>query len=1370
VFNHYGPTEATVGCVVFEIEIPPTGPVPIGRPISNAKLYVLDSRRRPVGIGVTGEIYIGGAGVARGYLNRLDLTAERFVKDPFSADESARMYRTGDLGRWRADGNVEFLGRNDHQVKIRGYRVELGEIESQIRAHEGIQEVAVIAREDTPGDKRLVAYYSAAPSIETEKLRAHLKEKLPEYMWPAAFVKLERLPLTANGKLDRKALPAPDMTALSTQEYEAPQGEIEATLANIWKELLNVERVGRRDDFFDLGGHSLLAVQLITRVRAVLGRDLALRDLFMEPTIRQLAPRLSDGAQIVLEPIGKADRTAPIPLSHAQQRLWFVDRFEAAGAAYHIAGALKLDGPLDSRALRSALNAIIQRHEILRTTFVQRDGNPVQVISPAAPFALKEVDLSTHAPAARAATFEEHAAEIATTRFDLSIGPLIRGRLLQYGDQEHVLLIAMHHIVSDGWSLGVLMKELGVLYSAASEGSGDPLPPLAIQYADYAAWQRNGAQREAEHTQLKYWREQLAGMPTLLELPSDRLRPPVQSFRGGSIPFVMDETATARLNELSSQHDVTLFMTLYAGYALLMSRLSGQGDIVIGSPLANRPREEVEPLVGFFVNTLPLRIRVDDDPSVRELLARVKEMTLAAYGHQHVPFEQIVEAVRPPRSLSHSPLYQVSLTWGNTPNSHFTLPGLKLSRVEVPHDTSQIDLSLILREEDGRIIGNAMYAADLFDRSTVERWMRHLQTVLAEMVKDAAQPVSRVALLGEVDRRALLAEFNSSAVPVSRDLLVHELFEQQVDRDPAAVALSYEGQQLSYAELNRRANQLARYLRERGVRADTLIAICMDRSVEMIVSLLGVLKAGAAYVPLDPAYPEDRLAYLLEDAGAPVLLTLSRMEDELPVCAAQVIAVDRLRPELEQRDDTNLPRTLTEETPGHLAYVIYTSGSTGRPKGVMVEHRNLVNLIDWHCAAFDLRAGDRSSSIAGLGFDATVWEIWTTLCAGATLVLPTSSVAGNLDTLLEWWRRQRLDISFLPTPAAEFAFNRGIDNAGLKTLLVGGDQLRYRAPASSPYRLINNYGLTETTVVATSGHLDAAEATAHIGRPIANTNIYILDSHLQPVPIGVVGEIHVGGASVARGYLNRDELTNERFLHDPFSATPAARMYKTGDLGKWRADGNIEFCGRSDHQVKIRGYRVEPGEIEAGLSRHPDVKEAVVVVREDELGEKRLVAYVTYAGESPSADTLRTHLKSFLPGHMIPAAFVPMSALPMTPNGKVDRAALPAPDSSAYALKPYELPLGATEVALASIWQDLLRLERVGRHDSFFELGGHSLLAVQATSRISQTFQIDASLAEIFDSPSVAAMAEVVVSRQLEQFDPADIARVSAQVAVATVA
>jgi amino acid adenylation domain-containing protein len=1095
-----------------------------------------------------------------------------------------------------------------------------------------------------------------------------------------------------------------------------------------------------------------------------------LKDLFAEPTIRELAKRLSGGTVVVLEPIEQADRSEPLPLSHAQQRLWFVDRFEAAGAAYHIAGALKLEGPLDSHALRSALNAIVQRHEILRTTFGQRNGNPVQVISPVASLTLKEIDLSTSTSAARAEAFEEHAAEIATTRFDLSAGPLIRARLLRYRDHEHVLLIAMHHIVSDGWSLGVFIKELGLLYAAAREGRGDPLPAMTIQYADYAVWQRNWLQHEQMHTQLQYWRDQLAGMPMLLELPADRPRPPVQSFRGGSIPVVLEETLTARLNEISRQHDVTLFMTLYAAYAVLLSRLSGQSDIVIGSPLANRPREEVEPLIGFFVNTLPLRIRLDDDPSVHELLVRVKEMTLAAYSHQHVPFEQIVETVQPPRSLSHSPLYQVSLTWGNTPNSHFRLPGLTLSRVEVPHDTSQIDLSLILREEAGQIVGNVLYAGDLFDRGTVERWMRHFQTVLAEMVKDADQPVSRVALLGEQDRRSLIEEFNATTQAGTGDVLVHELFERHANQEPAAIALTYEGQQVSYGELNRRANQLARYLRERGVRSDTLIAVCMERSVEMIVALLGALKTGAAYLPLDPTYPEERLAYMLEDAGAPILLTLSRMEDALPVCNAQVIAVDGLRLELEQREDTDLDRAATGSNPGHLAYVIYTSGSTGRPKGVMVEHRNLVNLIHWHCATFNLRAGDRSSSIAGLGFDAAVWEIWTTLCAGATLVLPASSITGTLDTLIEWWRRQRLDISFLPTPAAEFAFNRGIDNAGLSTLLVGGDQLRYRPSAASAYRLINNYGLTETTVVATSGYLDAAEEMSHIGRPIANTRIYILDSHLQPVPIGVVGEIYVGGASVARGYLKQENLTAERFVHDPYAATATERMYKTGDLGRWRADGNIEFCGRSDQQVKIRGYRVEPGEIEAGLSRHPQVREGVVAVREDELGEKRLVAYVTYSGEPPSADALRVHLKSFLPSHMIPAAFVSMQALPLTPNGKVDRNALPAADSSAYALKPFELPLGGTETALAGIWQDLLRLERVGRHDSFFELGGHSLLAVQATARISQMFQIDASLAEIFDSPSIAAMAEVVVSRQLAQFDPADVARVSAQVAASTVA
>jgi amino acid adenylation domain-containing protein len=1363
VFNHYGPTETTVGCVVYEIESSPTGPVPIGRPIANVRIYILDERQRPVAIGVTGELYIAGAGVARGYLNRPALTAERFVRDPFSTDAQARMYKTGDVGRWRADGNIEFLGRNDTQVKIRGFRIELGEIEAQLLRQGQIQEAAVIAREDTPGEKRLVAYYtSAAETLSVDVLREHAKASLPDYMLPSAYVRLESLPLTPNGKLDRKALPAPDATALALQQYEAPQGEIETALAGIWQELLAVQRVGRRDNFFELGGHSLLAVQMLTRIRAVLGRELAMRDLFEAPTLQAVALSLSGRVSAALQPVERADREQALPLSHAQQRLWFVDQLEGAGSAYHIAGGLKLLGSLDKRALQFALDTIVQRHEVLRTVFTQINGNPIQVIAASATFALREVDLSAETQPARDAALKQHAAAEVSERFDLSAGPLIRARLLRFNEQEHVLLLTMHHIVSDGWSIGLLIKELRTLYAAYREGRANPLPPLPIQYADYAVWQRQWLQGGVSQTQLSYWKQQLAGAPALLELPTDRPRPSVQDFRGGSVLVALDAELTDRLNAFSRSRDVTLFMTLYAGFAILLSRLSGQSDLVIGSPLANRQRMEVEPLIGFFVNTLPLRIQMSDDPTVSGLLQRVKAMTLAAYSHQDIPFEQIVEEIQPPRTLSHSPIYQVSLTWGNTPQSELSLPGLTLARIEVPHDTSQIDLSLIIREEGGRIIGNVNYAGGLFDRSTVERWMQHFTTVLVGMLEDAERPVTRVPLLDQTELSHVIRELNATAAPYRKDALIHELVEAHALSHPQSIAVTFEGLHLTYEELNRRGNQLAHYLRARGVRPGTLVGICIERGVHMVIGLLGILKAGAAYVPLDPSYPEDRLAYILDDTAAPIVLTSESIEPLLPVTSAYVIRVDAQWAEIAKRAGTNLHRGENGLAPDNLAYVIYTSGSTGRPKGVMVEHRHLVNLIDWHCAAFEFKAGQRSTSVAGFGFDAAVWEMWTALCAGAELVLPSPTIASDVESLLRWWEEQKIDVSFLPTPMAEFAFNRGIDNSGLRVLLVGGDQLLNRPERAKAYRLINNYGLTETTVVATSGFIDVTERTAHIGRPISNTQIYILDAHGQPVPIGVVGELFIGGASVARGYLNRDELTKERFVRDPFSADPEARMYKTGDLGRWRADGNIEFIGRNDSQVKIRGYRVELGEIEWQLSNHPHVKEAVVVVQESQPGEKHLVAYVTYAEKPPSVEDLRAYLKATLPTHMIPTAFVPLESLPLTPNGKVDRHALPEPELNAFALKQFEPPQGEIEGALAGIWQELLRIDRVGRHDSFFDLGGHSLLAVQAIARIRQNLEAEISLAKLFEAPSVAALADVVYSTRLAQFDPDDVARISA--------
>ena len=919
-------------------------------------------------MGVAGELYIAGAGVARGYLNRPELTAERFLPDPFVAH--GRMYKTGDLGRWRQDGNIEFLGRNDFQVKIRGFRIELGEIEARLSEYADVREAVVLAREDTAGDKRLVAYYTTtATDMEpgAEELRAHLSAKLPDYMVPAAFVKLERLPLTANGKLDRKALPAPEGDAYATRGYEPPQTETEAAVARIWAEVLKLERVGRHDNFFELGGHSLLAVRVMSRLRESLNVEVAIRDLFARPVLADFARDLESAAQTTLPLITRVERSQPIPLSFAQQRLWFLAQMEGASEAYLIPFGVRLKGELNQAALHKALDRIGERHEALRTTFKFVNEEPLQRIDAQQEhgFLLVEHDLREHDEAQQelARVMEEEA----RAPFDLETGPLIRGRLIRLAQDEHALLITMHHIVSDGWSMGVLLKELSTLYSAFVQGQSDPLPQLQVQYADYAMWQRKWMEGEVLKQQADYWKATLAGVPELLEIPADHPRPAQQDYAGDRLRVLLGEELTAGLKELSKRQGTTLYMTLLAGWAALLARLSGQQDVVIGTPAANRGRVEIEGLIGFFVNTLAVRVEVEGSPTVAELLGRVKAQTLAAQQHQDIPFEQVVEFTKPVRSLSHSPLFQVMFAWQNVPEGRLELPGTKLLPLGGPQRVmAKFDVTLSLQEAGNRIVGGIEYATSLFERSTIERYVGYFRRLLEGMVKGDSEIVDRLPILPEEERRKLLYDWNDTATEFPADRCIHELFEQQVAATPEATAVVYEDASLSYQELNQRANRVAHALRERGVKPDDRVALCLERGLEMVIGLLGVLKAGGAYVPLDPAYPAERLRYMLEDSAPVALLTQSHLEALLTGFSPALPVLD-LTEEARwaQQPDSNPQRAGL--TPEHLAYVIYTSGSTGMPKGVMVEHRNLANLIRWALRYLCLEMWPALLQCSGLG-------------------------------------------------------------------------------------------------------------------------------------------------------------------------------------------------------------------------------------------------------------------------------------------------------------------------------------------------------------------------------------------------------------------
>ncbi len=1365
VANLYGPSETTTYSTWVRMSREDGFDATIGRPVANTRVYVLDVHREPVPIGVAGEIYIGGDGVARGYLNRPDLTAERFLRDPFSDDPAARMYKTGDVGRWLADGRIEYLGRNDFQVKIRGFRIELGEIEAKLGRCAGVREAVVLAREDVPGDKRLVAYVvpGEGTTLQAAELRSVLLSQLPDFMVPPAFVMLDAMPLTANGKLDRNALPAPETTTQIAREYEAPRDQIEETLAAVWQDLLRVERVGRYDHFFELGGHSLLAVQLISRVRDLLNVDVPVRALFAAPTLAGFAGAVRATGASAMGHIPLADRDQPLPLSLTQQRLWFLDQLDkSASAAYHMSTGLRLRGRLDVAALRATLDRLVARHESLRTCFVVLDGAPHQQIAPAdRGFTLAVHDLRGVDDHGSVRAVAEHMAAEAREPFDLGAGPLIRGRLLALSDEEHVLLMTQHHIISDGWSQNVLEREVAALYTAFTRGEADPLPTLEIQYADYAQWQRRWLQGEELTRRIDFWKEQLSGAPALLTLPSDRPRPAVQSYAGAGVPLALSPELTARLRAFSQRQGVTLFMALLSAWGVLLSRLSGQKDVVIGAPVANRQRREVEGLIGFFINTLPLRLRLHDQLTVESLLAQVKETALAAFAHQDLPFEQVVESLQPQRSRSHSPVAQVTFTWnhfdrgldGARANGAAQTAGdLILEPVGRPRETTQVDVQLLLSDTGSAVVGGLMYATALFDRDTIERWAGYYVRVLEAMVADASLAVDALPLLTPSERQQQLLAFNDTQIPYPSDRLVHELFGQQAAARPDAVAVMYEGESLTYAELNARANRLAHYLIGLGVRPDDRVAICSERNIDLIAGMLGILKAGGAYVPLDPAYPRERLAWMIDDSAPVALLIQSDLESLLPETAIPVLRLDVDVPVLARRLPADDP-VVDGLHARNLAYVIYTSGSTGTPKGVMVEHR-CINRLVVNTRYFEATPEDCFAHCANPAFDAATWEIWGPLLNGARLfVVPQATVMepARLNTTLHEGGVTALWLTV-------GLFNQYVDHLSdafgqLRYLLVGGDALdpktirQLLAGEHRPTHLVNGYGPTETTTFAITHDIrDVAEDARSIplGKPIANTQVYILDGRGEPVPVGVEGEIHIGGDGVARGYLNRPELTAERFLGDPFSLEPDARMYKTGDRGRWLADGTIEFLGRNDFQVKVRGFRIELGEIEVKLGQCAGVRDAVVLAREDAPGDKRLVAYVVAEdGVELSVADLRDALSRQLPEYMVPSAYVQLDALPLTANGKVDRQALPAPEAMGLQLREYEAPQGEIEETLAALWQELLRVERVGRHDHFFELGGHSLLVVAMVERL-RALGLAGEVRAVFASPTLSDYASTL--------------------------
>ncbi|HZR53533.1 MAG TPA: amino acid adenylation domain-containing protein [Streptosporangiaceae bacterium] len=1348
MFNAYGPTETTI-CATISGPLPGLGAPPIGRPIWNTRVFVLDEALNPVRVGVAGELYVAGAGLARGYLNRPGLTAERFVACPFG-EPGERMYRTGDLVRWAAgvrgdgsprsktDGELESLGRVDAQVKVRGFRIELGEIEAVLAAQPGVAQAAVAVREDRPGDTRLAGYVVpvAGATPDPGALRAALGRVLPGYMVPAAIVVLDRLPLTGSGKPDRHALPVPDYAA-GAGAFQPPVTDRERILCQLYAQVLGLERVGVDDDFLDLGGHSLLAIRLISRVRTALGAELPIRAVFEHPTVASLA-RFLDSAEAARPALAPMPRPARLPLSFAQQRLWFLAQLHRPGTAYNLPFAWRLRGRLDIGALTVALHDVVDRHESLRTMFPAADGQPYQHVIRAGEAAVP-VTVTT----ARSGELAELMAAAARHEFDVATELPVRAWLFVLAEREHVLVLVTHHIASDGWSMEVLMADLATAYAARRDGREPDWPPLPVQYADFALWQRNLLDCEGEVLtgQRTYWQRTLAGLPDELALPFDRPRPVEPSQHDSEVRWQLAGRALHEaLAGLAREHQATMFMVLHAGLAALLSRMGAGNDIPLGAPVAGRSDEAVHRLVGFFANTLVLRADLSGDPSFGELIERSREIVLAAQANQDVPFERLVEMLNPARSPARHPLFQVMIADEDIIDIDWRLPGLRASPEPVPAAAAKFDLTLAFQQHHddhgapAGISARFEYAADLFDEATVRALAARLTRLLGQCGRDPARRLSTFDIITVAERREISA-WNDTAHAIPGTTFP-ELFAKQAARTPDASAIIFENEHITYADLNKRANRLARLLIARGAGPERFVAIAVPRSPDMIVAVLAVLKTGGAYVPVDPAYPPDRIAYILRETRPVTVLTTAEVAATLPGRLPLLVFENPVTvTKLAGLDGRNVR---VPAGPRNAAYVMHTSGSTGRPRGVIVEHRWAASLACWVGSAFSAAELSRVLAPSSLSCDMSVFEIFGPLTAGGSIEIVPNLLAL---TAAPWCGSM---ISAAPTALAHVLASPGTAAQADVVALCGealtGQVVATIRTAVPGARIVNIYGPTEATVFATTYTVEDGEEAGPppIGRPLWNKRAFVLDETLALVPPGVAGELYLADG-LARGYLGRPDLTAERFVACPFGAA-GDRMYRTGDLARWNAGGQLEYLGRAGNQVKIHGFRVELGEIEAVLAAQRGVAEVRVVLREDRPGDKRLAGYVVpAAGSALDPARLRDAVGRMLPGYMVPAAIVVLRKLPLNANGKLDMRALPPPDH-ATGVRAFQAPATARERALCQLFAQVLGVDRVGIEDSFFDLGGHSLLAAVLVARLVKQLGIKISLKGFMSNPTVRAI------------------------------
>ncbi len=1363
--NMYGPTECTDIATFYRVVQPDAfvhRPIPIGKANDGVQLYVLDQDWELAPPGAPGELAIGGEGVGCGYLDKPELTEKAFIDNPFG---DGKLYLTGDLVHQLSDANLEFIGRIDFQVKLRGLRIELGEIEYALRQLEGVTDALAMVISE-----KLLAYITLSEGKETPAdWRTQLGDYLPEYMVPQAVIGLSEWPLTPNGKIDRTALPAPDFDASGGVQYVAPRTDTEQTLASIWQDILAVDKVGVHDNFFHLGGHSLLATRVVARIRDALDIDLPIREFFETATIASLAQRLLEGGhQRQLPAVTAVDRNSiaaeDLQLSYAQQRLWIIDQIDPGSPMYNIPFALRLSGNLQVEAMQQAFADIVARHETLRTTFAVHNDQPHQRIHEADFCQLACFDIHDDEVA-----LQQRAINFMMSSFNLEQGPLFKAelwRLSLQDEPEYVLMINMHHIISDGWSVNIMLREMMMLYQAHCHGQSSPLPELAVQYADFALWQRQWLQGDVLEQQIQYWREQLNNVP-LLELPSDLSRAAVLDPQGRLLHFSINADLHGKLLSLSQQRGVTLFMTLLSAFQILLHRYSGQDDITVGSPIANRTRHELESIIGFFVNTLVLRSFIDPEQSFNTLLEKVKQTTLTAYQNQDVSFERLVDELNVPRSLSHTPLFQVMFMLQNLgdASTQADIDDVDMGDLQVSPllgaDTDEdnvtnakFDLTLSITESDDGLNCVLEYRTTLFERQTIQRMVDHFQRLLQSIVNNPEQSIATLPLLPEAEIRQQLFDWNQTLADYPRQKLLHELIEEQAELNANAAAISFAGQTMSYAELNTAANQLARHLRNHHEHTDRLIGVCLERSNEMVIALLAVLKSGCAYVPIDPEYPQERTEYVIESAQLAVLITQQSLLDRLPKEGVTLICVDSEAPAIAKQERGNLSIRPEAEQP--MAYTIYTSGSTGKPKGVAIPQQAFVNFLYAMKESLAMDQHDILLAVTTLSFDIAGLELFLPLLLGGKVVIASRMDAMDHQALTTLLNEQHISV-LQATPATwHMLVNSDWRTSRSLKGLCGGEPLPPRLANELIDRgvdLYNMYGPTETTVWSTVYHLPGPIAgnNVSIGTAIANTSLFILDSHHQPVPIGVSGELWIGGDGVAFGYLGRDDLTSAAFIDSPFrelDPTDSERIYRTGDMARYLSDGRLECQGRIDNQVKVRGYRIELGEIETVLNKHPAVREGVVHTSKGDDDNAILVGYVVSHDEAVSAEVLQEHLRQSLPDYMVPGVFLFLDAMPLTPNGKVDRKALPKPDQSQQKRSEYIEPRNETESAIASIWATIIGIGQVGATDNFFELGGHSLLATQVIARLREQFQLDIPLKVLFEAPTVEGLAAAIETQE----------------------